>query len=116
MEVVFNQEKALKRTLGDRDLLAELLDFTVSDIRTQIMHLNQALESDNGHLLKEEAHKLKGTAGAVGADRLFQASFALEQIAMDSDNMERGRALGRVEECAAEFLEHPAVGELQGSR
>jgi len=116
MEAVFNQEKALKRTMGDRELLAELLDFTVADIQSQLNLLNQALESDNGNLLKEEAHKLKGTAGAVGADRLFRASFELEQIAQDSDNMERGRALGLVEECAAEFLEHPAVGELQGSR
>lgn len=83
MDAVFNQEKALKRTMGDRQLLAELLDFTITDMDKQLDELRAAI--DQTGLLKDAAHRLKGTAGAVGADRLYQSCFKLEQMALQEE-------------------------------
>jgi len=113
VEDIFNLEKALKRTMGDRELLSELVDFTLQDIPGQIGQIEDLLERGDSFQLKESAHKLKGSAGAICADRLFLACFDLEQLAAGGNLIDAATVLVKVKAEAEELIRHREITELR---
>ena len=84
MEEVFNKEKAMKHTMNDMSLLKELVGFTLEDVPLMLDRLEETLKEDP-EAAAELAHKIKGSAGAVSAEKLFAASFELETTIKEGD-------------------------------
>jgi HPt (histidine-containing phosphotransfer) domain-containing protein len=91
MEEVFNRKKAEKHTVNDLSLLKELIVFTLEDVPVMLENLEKVLDKD-AETAGRIAHKIKGSAGAVSAERLFAAAFELEETAKEGD-MDRLRGL-----------------------
>ncbi|MBN2625247.1 MAG: Hpt domain-containing protein [Spirochaetales bacterium] len=115
MEKVFNVEKALKHTMNDRSLLVDLLRFTLEDVPDMLSRLEEALKKEESpRIIAEWAHKIKGSAGAVSAEKLFSSAFELEVTAQEEedDNYEELYLLMR--ESFNEFREDENVQSFIG--
>nr|MDA3850340.1 Hpt domain-containing protein [Spirochaetaceae bacterium] len=115
MESIFNVDKALKRTMGDEELLKELITFTVEDMDKLLQDVRRATQSGEAQELKNAAHKLKGSAGTVGADRLFYAAFNLEQQAAEGQTSRWSESLKELEKQVECWLNHEQVLQLQSN-
>ncbi len=81
----FDELDALERTAGDRNLLSEVIRFTLEDLPSILDDMNLALKDSQWQNVSRLAHKVKGSAGAAGAQRLFLAALDMELAAGDSD-------------------------------
>jgi len=81
----FDEADALERTAGDLSILVEVIRFTLEDIPQIISELVISIRDDNRQETARLAHKIKGSAGAAGAQVLFLAALDLELAAKDSD-------------------------------
>ena len=84
MEDVFNKEKAMTHTMNDLSLLKELVGFTLEDVPVMLENLKKELKGDVD-AAAELAHKVKGSAGAIRAEKLFAAAFELETTLKEGD-------------------------------
>lgn len=104
-----------RQCLGDQELEAELLGL----FRLQALTLTSQL-SEAGRLSFEEkariAHKLRGSALAVGAGRVASAARRIEELASASGDQPLAEAravealLSAIAEALAEIEHHPAFG------
>lgn len=107
----FDEFDALERTAGDRNLLGEVIRFTLEDIPPLIVEIEESLRNN---LLPETArlaHKLKGSAGACGAQKLYMAALNLELAARDSSSVSI-QYLPPLTDAYSTFQAHPRVREL----
>ncbi|MDC7223024.1 MAG: Hpt domain-containing protein [Spirochaetales bacterium] len=111
MEEIFNREKAEKHVLNDLGLLKELLVFTLADVPVMLEKLESLLESDTEGAARM-AHKIKGSAGAVSAERLFTAAFELEETAKEGDTARLKDLYLFTCSCFKEFSEDEEVRAL----
>jgi HPt (histidine-containing phosphotransfer) domain-containing protein len=72
-----------RHSLGDQDLELELLDMFARQAARIIAQLTQSANED-AKIGADLAHKLKGSALAVGADRVAQAAGRFETLCEDS--------------------------------
>ncbi len=75
-------------TLGETDLIVELLDMFVEDGE---MYLQQIQDFDEQADLLRAVHTLKGTAGQIGASQLEALGQETEKIARDAERWEETR-------------------------
>lgn len=75
----FNKNAFMKRTGNDPALLAVMMNFA-SSIENTIDELNQAMENMNVTLIKQLAHKLKGSSLNVSFDLLVEIAKQIEQF------------------------------------
>jgi HPt (histidine-containing phosphotransfer) domain-containing protein len=80
-----NLQRLDEVTGGDPAFAIELLDLFLGDSGATILKLQPLIEQCQTNLLKREAHKLKGSAGNLGALRLAQLARAVEQAALKED-------------------------------
>jgi len=113
MEQVFNKERALKRTMNDEELLAELLDFSLEDLELQFSQIRKAVEDQQREVARKAAHKLKGTAGAIGADKLFQQAFLVEQQAPEAEQEHLLSSLELLGSAIKELQNNKTIQELR---
>jgi len=104
----FDEADALERTAGDRNILAEVIRFTLEDIPEILGELEVSLEDEKRQDTVRLAHKLKGTAGAAGAQRLFLAALDLELAARDEKSDFRQLQITLIEAFNS-FSSHPGV-------
>ena len=110
-EAVFDEEDALRRSTGDEILLAEVIRFALEDIPSLIEETALFLEAGNPREASRLAHKIKGTAGAVGALRLYGSAFALEMAGREGAGVD-GALLEPVSRAFEAFAAHPRVRAL----
>jgi HPt (histidine-containing phosphotransfer) domain-containing protein len=102
--MIFNIEKARKHTMNDEELLKDILIFTLKDIPPMIDNLKQQLEEGKGSgEIAELAHKIKGSAGAVGAEILYDTLFELEITANEGDRSRFKEQIGMIEKAFDDF-------------
>lgn len=107
----FDEVDALERTAGDRNLLGEVIRFALEDMPPLLVAIEDSLRNN---LLPEAArlaHKIKGTAGACGAQKLYMAALNLELAARDSSGTSI-QFLPPLTEAYRSFQDHPQVREL----
>ena len=80
---VFDFDGVLNRLYGDRDLLIRLLNIGGNDLHGTLDALRQAIEKKDGKEVIYELHSLKGIAGNLGAQRLFQITRKYEMGVKD---------------------------------
>lgn len=68
--VVFDVEGALERTAGDRELLGEVIELFDDLWPEQLAELETAVAGRDGTQIAASAHRLKGAALNLGADRV----------------------------------------------
>lgn len=113
MNQIFNKEKANRHTMNDRELLSELIGFSLGEIPGMLRSLEEALGDPDGAAgTAELAHKIKGAAGAVSAECLYQASFELELAAKEGRAKELPGLADGVRAAFDDFKDHPEVAAL----
>ena len=65
------------------DLAEELIDLFLEDSPKQLLALQHALQNDDRGEVEKRSHRLKGSAGSIGAVRLRQICENLESTARD---------------------------------
>jgi PAS domain S-box-containing protein len=73
-------EKALERTMGDKEFLKMLLGGFIQELPDQIESLKVAVADTDTVALIERAHKLKGAAANLSAYGISSAAKSLEEI------------------------------------
>ena len=90
----FDCQAGLRRCAGDGDLHKELATMFIEQSPEWVSRLRQTFQANDSAALAASAHKLKGSAAAIGAARLQQLGEQLEDLGL----------AGRLEN-AAECLE-----------
>jgi HPt (histidine-containing phosphotransfer) domain-containing protein len=86
-------DRLRQATAGDSATLAELCREYVSEARTTITNIRQALLHKDAAQLRERAHYLKGSSMMIGANTLAQHCATLERMGRDADLGEAEAAL-----------------------
>jgi HPt (histidine-containing phosphotransfer) domain-containing protein len=101
-----NREKLLAGAAGDLQLLRGLVDISLRELPALMSAVSAAALEGDAVKLTLAAHKLKGSAATLYADRAFDAALRLETIAREGNISQSEGALGVLKEevdvlCAA---------------
>ena len=106
-----DESLALSRVGGDIDLLKEVIELFLDDYPSTFGKIKSAVAASDASALEHQAHTLKGSVSTFGANRAFEAAFALEKQGRSGDL--RGAHEGLLElEQALEAL-RPELESLQ---
>jgi signal transduction histidine kinase/DNA-binding response OmpR family regulator len=100
---VFDMAGVLERLMGDQDLAWAVIDGFLVDNHGQIQELREFLRNGNVDGSRRQAHSIKGAAATVGAERLRETAFAMEQAAQAGDLRSVENAMGELEANSLEF-------------
>lgn len=70
---------------GEPDVLAEVLKLFMDEVPRRIHRVRQALDAGDATAVQRAAHSLKGSAGNIGAHRLYEISRQLDDTAKARD-------------------------------
>lgn len=70
---------------GEPDVLAEVLKLFLEEVPPRITRLRNAWQAGNIQEVHRAAHSLKGSAGNIGARRLFEVCRQLDDISKSGD-------------------------------
>jgi signal transduction histidine kinase/CheY-like chemotaxis protein len=105
-----NKDEALRRLAGNERLYTDLLNLYRRDHANYPELLWQALENKDRETGRQLAHTLKGVAGNIGADRMYQLTQRLEQALIDfADETEVKQTLTELSEAQQYLLELIAI-------
>ncbi|MFB3066130.1 MAG: response regulator, partial [Planctomycetota bacterium] len=82
---LFDQEGALRRTGGSREVLQELVKLFLKESPRLMQSIRDAIAHSDGAELQHAAHTLKGSAGVVGAESTVDAAWTLECMGEGGD-------------------------------
>jgi two-component system, sensor histidine kinase and response regulator len=80
----FDKKALLERVAGDEQLMIEVINIFLEDCPPQLGGIRRAVEAKDPGLIRTTAHALKGAAGNLGANGLFEAAGILERIGAES--------------------------------
>lgn len=80
-----DESLALSRVGGDVELLKEVVELFLDDYPSTFEQIKAAVASRDATALEHAAHSLKGSVSTFGADRAFEAAFALEKQGRNGD-------------------------------
>lgn len=101
---------ALERLGGDEELLREVAGLFLDEYPMLMDEIRTAAASGDAELLQRAAHSMKGSVSNFGADGVYQAAFALEQMGR-TGNLEAVEACIDRLQCALTHI-RPALQEL----
>jgi signal transduction histidine kinase/CheY-like chemotaxis protein len=92
----------MRRLAGDEELLYQVIELFLEDCPPRLAAIHAAVAQRSAEQIRFAAHALKGSAGNLSADGLFEAARDLERIGAES-SLEAAPAVVRrvVEEAAA---------------
>jgi HPt (histidine-containing phosphotransfer) domain-containing protein len=82
---LFGREEALNMIGGDESLLNDVTDLARAEIPKQLAALRSSLDAGDAPTAYRHAHTLKGTVATLGAERVRDAAFVVEQAARHTD-------------------------------
>jgi len=80
-----DESLALSRMGGDVELLKEIIGLFLDDYPITFERIKAAVASRDAPALEQHAHSLKGSVSTFGANRAFEAAFALEKQGRGGD-------------------------------
>lgn len=80
------------RTLGGEEFVTEALGLFLMTAKRLIVDANEGLSTGELHAVLRAGHTLRGSAGNVGATRVYATASSLERAAKD-DDLETSRDL-----------------------
>lgn len=81
----WDKEASLVRLLSDQTLFLQMLDMFEQQTPDTVSELDDAIEAEDYELLRRGAHKLKGSAAAIGANSVLEDARNLERAASAGD-------------------------------
>ena len=78
--MVFDQQEALSRARGQRDLLRQIAELFLADCPGLLGQIRSAQSTRDGQTLERAAHRLKGAAANLSALRVVEVAGQLEEI------------------------------------
>ena len=82
---LWDPEKALEHTGGDRQLLSEIISMFLSASGGLTSELDEAIAAQDAHRTERAAHSLKGELGCIAAVPLLDCAHALEQAGHENN-------------------------------
>ena len=92
-----NVERLRDVSMEDNEFMIELVDLFLDDMPEQLDRLRKAVEQADTDSTAKAAHRIKGAAGNVGADRLSQICGELEQSRRAAEAAPSPAALAEIE-------------------
>ncbi len=89
-EAIFNATDFLHNYDEDLDIAAEIMGDFLNDLPTALSLIRTAVKQQNITDIDQQTHKLKGSAGYVGAESLRQTCIILAQVARQQDWVDVG--------------------------
>jgi PAS domain S-box-containing protein len=106
---VFDEEAALARVEGDRQLLAELVEIFLKQCPEWTAEIREAAAEHNADRLHRAAHTLKGAAGNLGFDVVVDLAKKLERLDAAADWEAVQAAAAAFERAMNQLASSPAV-------
>ncbi len=82
---VFDLNKALEQSGGDKELLKEIINIYNQEYPKQLQELHEAIEKNKPDVVNRVAHTVKGAVANFGAKPSFDAALNLEKIGKSGD-------------------------------
>jgi PAS domain S-box-containing protein len=101
MAADFDRAAALERCGDDAQLLRELIDMFLTEIRVWMFDLGRAIEAGDANAIKRLAHTIKGAVGTFGAQPAYDAAFELETMGKEGNLAGAQAAWTRMQEVVA---------------
>ena len=67
--------------MEDNEYMAEVLNIFLKETPEELKEMNQALNKGNNDIIATKAHKIKGSAGVIQANKLIELLIKIEAIA-----------------------------------
>jgi CheY-like chemotaxis protein len=80
----FDRRALLDRVAGDEELMEDVIRLFLDNCPQQLAAIRAAVEQRNPELVRTTAHALKGAAGNLGGNGLFEAASILERVGAES--------------------------------
>lgn len=80
---VLDQSRLLDQFSDEPDIIDELRDLFLDDFPLQLAKIRAGLDANDANQVARAAHSLKGASGTFGAERVYQVSLSMEQLARD---------------------------------
>ncbi len=102
---IFDRPALLNRVAGDEQLMHEVICIFLDECPKQLAAIRQALTERSAEAVRTTAHALRGAAGNLGANALFEAAGALERAGAERRMDAAEAAWRRLSEDAAHVVE-----------
>jgi HPt (histidine-containing phosphotransfer) domain-containing protein len=83
--VCLDQQRIREAAMDDDEFMVELIDIFLDDIPAQMEWLRRGAGQSDPDEVKKAAHRIRGAAGNVGAERLSGLCADLEESAIEHD-------------------------------
>jgi len=80
---ILNEDLALERLAGDREMLAMLQEMILQEAPAMVQALKNTVSAQDAAALCSAAHSLKGSMAQLGAERVTDLCYRLEQMGAD---------------------------------
>ncbi len=84
-QVVFERQRLIDRCMGKLELAERLVKILAEGLPSDLINLQSAMDSGDIAKVASLAHRMKGTAANMCAERLSNAAANLERAARSSD-------------------------------
>ena len=101
---LFDEPSLVDRMFGNADMARQVIGIFVEDCPVRLAEIATAARRHDLQALRIAAHALKGAAGNVSAQRLFEAASALEEIDPAADSADVDAGCRRVSDEARDVL------------
>ena len=102
-ETIFDPQGALAAIDGDRDILAQMVQWFLEQSPKLMDEVRNAASQNDHQALAAAAHKLKAQVGSFGAQNAYDAAARLEELATEQDPGGWKDALPAVEAAVAKL-------------
>ncbi len=99
---IFDYQDAIER-VGDEELLNELLEDFLEFAQGILIDIKKAVQEDNGLMIRNNGHTLKGTAANLSLGDLSQIGLELENAGKQEDRDKYEDLYKKLVEKVAEF-------------
>ncbi|CAB1057683.1 hypothetical protein D1BOALGB6SA_2436 [Olavius sp. associated proteobacterium Delta 1] len=99
--VPLDLDKAIERAMGEGPFLEKILEEFLASMPGQIEEMQSAIDRNDGQVLKQKAHALKGAATNLNADTMAAVAQQLEQMG-NNGNLAAGRQV--IDELSTEAI------------
>ncbi|HUG81135.1 MAG TPA: Hpt domain-containing protein [Bryobacterales bacterium] len=94
----FDQQRLREAAMHDDEFMVELIDLFLDDMPSQLEWLRRGVGQADPDEVRKAAHRIRGAAGNVGAERLSGLCSDMERVARETELPPLGDLLGNVEQ------------------
>ncbi len=84
--LIFDQSGTFERLEGDKELIIEAIFIFFRDFPETLKDIKASIEKNNMNVLHRYVHTLKGNAATVGAVKVYNAAFNMEQTVIKEES------------------------------